>query len=394
MPKELFNQATSFQGIRFTAESKLNKENIKIDEEVVYNKDDTFFYKNPNYDINPIGYIPSIIGVKLGELYKQNPIVVHWWARAFGLFAYLLIVFFAIRIMPVHKNVMMLVALAPMSLYQASSVTYDTLCNASTFLMIACILKWLWQKEEVTIRELGLFFLALVLQVFSKAGYYFIPFLLLAVPSKKFSFSYAKIILVVLILAIIKLPSITWSTYLHSSHYPAGESFQRDFSFGFSQNLSFHLHNIPGMIGDLLNNIAGKGKDWIIGAIGKFGYSYTPLPQFWVFMYVLVLLVMATIDNDPLYKLSRMQRLISALVLLVSLGALIAGLYLNFSPIGNSMMFGVQGRYFIPILPLLLFQLYGTLPNNLKRYLPLCTILISIVFLYMTLDYIEKTFYY
>jgi uncharacterized membrane protein len=393
MPKELFNQVSSFQGIRFTAESKINKENIKTGEEIIYNKDDTFFYKNPNYHINPIGYIPSIIGVKLGELYKKNPIIVHWWARAFGLFAYLLIVFFAIRIIPVYKNVMMLVALAPMSLYQASSVTYDTLCNASTFLMIAYIIKWLWQKEKVTTRELSLFFLAFVIQIFSKAGYYFMPFLLLIIPSKKFNFSYAKIILIVLILAIIKLPSITWNTYLNSSHYPAGQDFQKDFSFGFSQNLSFHLHNIPRMISDLLGNIMGQGKEWIIGAIGRFGYSYTPLPQFWVFMYVLVLLVMASIENDAFCKLNRMQRVISALVLLVSLGALIAGLYLNFSPVGASVMFGAQGRYFIPILPLLLFQLYGTIPNSAKKYLPLITILISILFLFKTVGFIDETFY-
>jgi uncharacterized membrane protein len=288
---------------------------------------------------------------------------------------------------------MMLVALAPMSLYQASSVTYDTLCNASTFLMIAYIIKWLWQKEKITIRELGLFFLAFVIQVFSKAGYYFMPFLLLIIPSKKFVFSYAKIILIVLILAIIKLPSLTWDTYLNSSHYPPGQPFQNDFSFDFFQNLSFHLHNIPGMIGDLLGNIMVQGKEWIIGAIGRFGYSYTPLPQFWVFMYVLVLLVMASIENDAFCKLNRMQRVISALVLLVSLGALIAGLYLNFSPIGASVMFGAQGRYFIPILPLLLFQLYGTIPNNAKKYLPLITILISILFLYKTVGFIDETFY-
>lgn len=74
MPKELFNQGSSFQGIRFTAESKINKENIKTAKEIIYNKDDTFFYNNPNYHINPIGYIPAIIGVKFGELYKKIPL--------------------------------------------------------------------------------------------------------------------------------------------------------------------------------------------------------------------------------------------------------------------------------------------------------------------------------
>jgi len=88
-----------------------------------------------------------------------------------------------------------------------------------------------------------------------------------------------------------------------------------------------------------------------------------------------------------------MQRGISALLLLASLAATIAGLYLNFSPVGARVVFGGQGRYFIPIVPLLLFQLFGTIPNNAKKYLPLITILISILFLYKTVAVIDDTFY-
>jgi uncharacterized membrane protein len=102
---------------------------------------------------------------------------------------------------------------------------------------------------------------------------------------------------------------------------------------------------------------------------------------------------MASVDHDGSVKLKPMQRGISALVLLVSLGALIVGLYLSFSPVGASVMFGVQGRYFIPILPLLLFQLFGTIPNNAKKYLPLITILITILILYKTVSFIDETFY-
>jgi len=102
---------------------------------------------------------------------------------------------------------------------------------------------------------------------------------------------------------------------------------------------------------------------------------------------------MASVENDLFLKLNRRERVISAMVLLVSLGALIAGLYLSFSPVGASAMFGAQGRYFIPILPLLLFQLYGTIPNRATKYLPLITILISIFMLYRAVSFIDETFY-
>ena len=393
MPVKVYELAQGFQGIRFNDTTKISKQTLEDIKGVIYDKTDTFFYNNPNYNINPIGYIPNIIGVKLGEVYKKNPIIVQWWSRAFGLFAYLLIVFFAIRITPVYKNVLMLVALAPMSLYQSSSVTYDTLCNATTFLIMAFIIKWLLQKEKVSTREISLFCVALAIQVFSKAGYYFIPFLVLIIPSEKFSFSYSKIKLTILLAAILMLPTFTWSVYMNSFHFQGGKPLQNDFLFSPSQNLAFHLKNIPGMISDLVSNVLMQGKNWITGCIGRFGYSYTPLPDAWVFTYVIALFGMASIDHNGNVKLTKMQRGISALLLVASLGTIIAGLYLTITPVGSRVIFGAQGRYFIPILPLLLFQLFGTIPNNAKKYLPLITILISILFLYKTMGVINETFY-
>jgi uncharacterized membrane protein len=393
MPVKMFELAQGFQGIRFNETTKISKQTVEELKDVIYTKTDTVFYSNPNYNTNPVGYIPNIIGVKLGEVYKKNPIIVQWWSRAFGLFAYLLIVFFAIRITPVYKNVLMLVALAPMSLYQSASVTYDTLCNATTFLMMAFIIKWLLQKEKVGTREISLFCVALAIQVFSKAGYYFIPFLVLIIPSEKFSFSYSKIKLAILLVAILMLPTFTWNVYMNSFHFQGGKPLQNDFLFSPSQNLAFHLKNIPEMISDLFGNVLTQGKYWITGCIGRFGYSYTPLPDAWIFMYVIALLGMASIDHNGNIKLTRMQRGISALLLVASLGAIIAGLYLTISPVGARVIFGGQGRYFIPILPLLLFQLFGTIPNNAKKYLPLITILISILFLSKTMGVINETFY-
>ena len=147
------------------------------------------------------------------------------------------------------------------------------------------------------------------------------------------------------------------------------------------------------MISDLVANVLSQGKNWIIGGIGRFGYSYTPLPGGLIFFYVLILLTMASVDHDNNFKLTRMQRVISFFILLASLAAIIVGLYLTISPVGARVIFGAQGRYFIPIIPLLLFQLFGTIPNNVKKFLPLVTILISIFILYRSVSFIDETFY-
>jgi uncharacterized membrane protein len=95
------------------------------------------------------------------------------------------------------------------------------------------------KKKKVSTREISLFCVALAIQVFSKAGYYFIPFLVLIIPSEKFSFSYSKIKLTILLAAILMLPTFTWSVYMNSFHFQGGKPLQNDFLFSPSQNLHF-----------------------------------------------------------------------------------------------------------------------------------------------------------
>jgi len=288
----------------------------------------------------------------------------------------------------------MLVALAPMSLYQASSVTYDMLCNATTFLIIAYVVKWIYQENSISRKDLLLFFGAFLILIFSKSGYYVVPFLALMVPSQKFGFSYPKIKLILILVFITFIPDLTWQQYIKSLHLPGSGAFQNDFAFGLKKSIMYHLQDIPTLISNLALNVLSQGKDWIIGCIGRFGYSYIPLPNVWIFAYVIILFVIAAIDHNVDFKLTLSQRGISALIMLASVGALLAAFYFSFTPIGAKAIFGAQGRYFIPILPLILLQVIGTVSISGKKYLSLATVLISIVFLYQTISFLDETFYH
>ncbi len=63
-------------------------------------------------------------------------------ARFANLLLYVLIVYSAIKLTPVHKWVFFLLALMPMTLYEAASLSADSFTIAVSFLLIALFLKF------------------------------------------------------------------------------------------------------------------------------------------------------------------------------------------------------------------------------------------------------------
>jgi uncharacterized membrane protein len=73
----------------------------------------------------------------LAKLSSQSAIVVLYGARLANLVVYLLLVYVALRILPLGRPVLFCIALMPMTLHQAASVSADALTIASAFLLRA-----------------------------------------------------------------------------------------------------------------------------------------------------------------------------------------------------------------------------------------------------------------
>ena len=160
LPKALYEVCAAYQGIPFAKGARINSESLKKMKAVPLNETETQFYDNPTYMINPFPYGPFVIGIWIAKAVNANPIHLLWGARIAGLLVFLIIVFFAIRIMPVHKYVLFALALSPMTLFQAASVTYDVLSISLSFLLVALALRLAFQEEKVGKRGIALFLLS------------------------------------------------------------------------------------------------------------------------------------------------------------------------------------------------------------------------------------------
>ncbi len=362
LPKNLVAITQSFQGLPFFQGAKISTDKVKQAAKLPLYEKDTVFYPNPQLVGNPLPYIPQVAGMVVGKVFNSNPIWLMRFGRLGGLLAFLLIIFFAIRITPIFKSIFFLYGLTPMTLYQGASITYDSLSIATSFLLIALALYYALEKKEITIKDLIIFGVIALVHRFSKDGYILFPFLIFLVPPAKFGsikkMAYVYPSIAVFFIFLYFLPGWTWGSYISGLNLLNPPGGIKDFVYGSATDFGRLFDSPFHHLKNLFNSFLFQRKDWVGGVIGRFGYSYTLLPTFFLIIHGLVLLTAAFLDSRKDIVLSLTQKAIIFCAGFGTLALIIVGFYLS-SPIGAANIFGLQGRYFVPAIPLVLLVLYN-----------------------------------
>ncbi len=209
------------------------------------------------------------------------------------------------------------------------------------------------RKRDIVIIALSLAFIGLIK----------LPYIALALPfvfikTEKFSrYKWAKW----LILAILLIVSVT--PYLIDSCIvsPDPDSVT---SMGRGLPLSSLLASPYASIKMFLRTLYVLGNFYLTSMIGYFGWFYFALDPIVVLAY-LVFLVVVTLSTNEV-KFSKILRFAIVLVSLAIIGSTFLAMYLSHTTVGSRVIEGVQGRYFIPVLP---FLMLAFIPK--KKYINL-----------------------
>lgn len=128
----------------------------------------------------PVGYLPQAAGIGIGRLVGAPPLTCFYLARLGNLFAALALLFFAIRLAPFGRQLFMLLALLPMTMFELASVSCDalTISGAMFFTSLA-----LWASARVTLRrtDVALVVAAAAVLLNVKPGYWALVLLVLLI---------------------------------------------------------------------------------------------------------------------------------------------------------------------------------------------------------------------
>ena len=317
---------------------------------------------------SPVSYLPSAAALGIGRCLGLKALKEVYLGRTGTLIGYLLLVAAAVWLMPVHKWTLALVALMPMSIFLAASLSADAISSGISLLAIALILRLALGPAPISRRSLGWLGLVMLLLALAKPGYVLLSLFFFLVPKERFSDRrhcwQVRAWLVGLPLAV----SIAWVLSIRGLCVPLRPNI----------DVNAQAHWMLANPGTYLQSLAARlfDPDLYFATIALLGWGTILLPMDLYRVYWFALLVTAVLDGGrEKVRVPLSTRAGGVGVYLLVMSVITTLTYLTWHAVGESFINGVQPRYLIPVLPLLLLPLRSraeVASSRLSRWLVPC----------------------
>lgn len=304
------------------------------------------FEQNPFY-----GYLPQAVGIAIAKFFDLNAIWMLWLGRICNLIVYAGLISFAIKKTPCLKIPLLIVSCIPISIYQAASVSIDSLLFALGILVISYFI-YMCKTENLETRDIIIFTSISLLMGLCKLPYLSFVFLLLFIPIKNFKENNKIFIYLILSIIFVSVIGLLWSSYSSPTLLHSWRPLERDFNS--TMQINFLINN-PNMILTFVHQIFNSDLLFILNGFFNF-FNGTPgvhyADTYYFITIILQLFLTFTLLTYPSnVKFNLKTRLGSfGIILLVYIGTCFIQL-LTWANVGETSL-GVSIRYFIPLLAL------------------------------------------
>lgn len=298
---------------------------------------------------SPLNYLPQIIGLTVGRLLGLGTTPCIYLARLLILLLYIVLSYHAVKTTPVGKIVLAAIALLPMSLMMSSSFSYDAMVILCALNFTASVFSY--YKNGTSKRGLiGCAIWAAFLGAVKGGGYLLLlPLAWILYDRENKKASLQNIVIIILSGA---LSYVLFNHILISKHglyqFGNGEGEMLSASFAFFHPIQYIFMALKAYVNAfdiVLANMGGYALGWMEEVI----------PITVVLGIMAVTFVYSTIEKDALPLQSRDKR-VMWLVVLISF-CLTPVMLLSWTPVGSPGVGGLQGRYYLPVLPLIILIL-------------------------------------
>lgn len=317
-------------------------------------------YNRQQYEVNELGlvmsdfplvYIFSTIGLTIGRVLHVNIIYIFYLTRFFNLLEYITLTFFALKLIPVFKRLLFVIAILPMSLLQAASVSYDATVMGCLFLFVALCL-YLMHNDFKKMYIVGIIILASCLFYIKSGAYFPLIGLLFCIPiGKRLNIKQRTTFLIAFIgcmsFAVIHGFVDSGKTVDISEVAVVSEYYSLTYSI---------MHPI-WFVKMFCGTIYTTFEVYFKGLFGISIFGIDTLSTPLILCVLVIAILFATKrqeNNEATLYVSNGQRMIIVLCTVCSMLMICFGA-VSWTPIGSDSIWGIQGRYFIPLLLPLMF---------------------------------------
>ena len=309
---------------------------------------------------SPVVYVPQAVGITLARLLHLGYVPLVMLGRMFNLLAFAAMSYFAIRVMPFKKEIIMGVSCLPMTLHLAASYSYDTVFIGLSMMFFAWCFYLAFEKDKVTVKDTVLLALLLILLEPGKIVYLPLAGICLFIPSAKFPskkqywISFISVIGAVLLSVYLvnRLVLTTWAT-------------QTESYVGWSEAAGYTLSDVWTRPYDIFmvyyETFVTQLDYYLVTMLGGFLGNLDPnltVPPFCLILLCYALFISVIKREGEEVPLKGGQKWFMLLLVFLSACLVLASMLLGWTPKEMTYITGVQGRYFIPLLPLVFLTIF------------------------------------
>ncbi|AUJ29442.1 DUF2142 domain-containing protein [Liquorilactobacillus hordei] len=318
---------------------------------------------------SPQSYIFQLFGMGTTSLFTKNPFILLYSSRLITGLCCTLILYLCVKFIPFGKKTLVVCSLLPMNIAERASLsadgfTYVIVIAVFTFSLYVAFRKENMGKKLITLMYVLLFFLASC-----KVIYFIIGGIILLIPNKKFGSFSKGLIHKAAGVSFVGLIAVGWlkiaSKYLINTQGGSSSS----------EKVSYIIHH-PFWYVELMNktfwmNLKNYTEQLLTGPLGalniEINYGLTILIAF-------VLLRTIYLEKESIKNASKdfIVKNYIILICLINTVLIFTSLFVQWTQVTGNIgdtvsIMGIQGRYFLPILPLFLIaQLVPKSINDLE----------------------------
>lgn len=307
----------------------------------------------------PLAYVPAAIGISAARIFKMTTVPLLYLGRFANLLFFVLMTWLAMRRLPFGKEVLAGVALLPMTLHLSASFSYDVMIMGCMFLFTAVCLDLAYRKDKVSWADIVVLMVLMAVAGPCKMVYAAMMGLCLLIPVRKFG-GWGRWALAALAVG----GAWAVSMYLVNSQVIAVYAGDTETYIQWAEepgySLTLLLHQPMRLLRMFYQTILWQAEHYHLTMIGAYLGNLdkvldVPYPVIVVF--TVCLLELAFRKPGENLEMSKKQRVWVLAVCAGCAAATMGSMLIAWTPISSKVINGVQGRYFLPFLPVLLMAL-------------------------------------
>lgn len=331
--------------------------NVQIDPEVleIYEFSNTSLYA-------PINYFPQALGIKITSVFTNKPALLFYGGRIANAIVNLLLCIGAFYFIPFGKKIIFTIIMFPMTLQEMVSMSSDGLTITISVFFLAYVLYLSYGSDEISKNELSVLWLLGFILSLCKIVYIVELGLIILIPNSKFKTNGNIFKIIYLFVGIIV--NTIWLSI------SSGYLIEYNKGVNAKEQLKFIISHIYEYFIICVDTVFEKIMFWIQSMIGSsLGALNIPTwPGIWL---IIAMLLVYEVSNSDIVKVRRKwDPFVLIGVFMLGMSLILTSLYVQWTPLKEPIVDGVQGRYFIPIIATFIFSmlmLKGDIEEKTKK---------------------------